>query len=69
MKFVFFLLFITLQVKAIDDFWVIWRYKAETRCEELGETESNCELICDIIEEQFMETAYPLYTKICHCQR
>lgn len=67
MKIIIFLLTIFLtQTKAIDDFWVVWRYKAETRCEELGENESNCELICDIIEEQFMETSYLLYTKMGH---
>ena len=29
-----------IQTKAIDDFWVVWRYKAMDRCLELGEIET-----------------------------
>ena len=65
-KIILFLFTIIYQTNAIDDFWVVWRYKSETRCKELGQSEENCELYCDIIEEQIMETAYPLYTKMGH---
>ena len=61
---IFLLIFLINQIYAIDDFWVVWGMKSMTRCLELGSSESSCEVASEIIEEQFMETVYPLYTKI-----
>ncbi|EMS11912.1 hypothetical protein KM1_095530 [Entamoeba histolytica HM-3:IMSS] len=58
------ILIMTMSVYGADDFWVVWRQRAFNRCLQLKQSKEQCEIVGDSIEEQMMETIYPLYSKL-----
>ncbi|ELP94132.1 hypothetical protein EIN_185090 [Entamoeba invadens IP1] len=46
------------------DFWVVWGERAFKRCMQIDKKKEECEVLQDTIEEQLMETAFPLFQKL-----
>lgn len=56
--------FILNSVVAVEDFWVVWGQRAMDRCMEIHKNSEQCEVMSDTIEDQMMQTVYPLMGKL-----